>query len=341
MPALSVMRYMNSVGLIPQLLICDIAFHVRQYPLIVNELNKSKIQYKEIRELPVDYDVMFSEAMGACDFENYWLTESNNRGKTNIMLLNELSIYQHQRSSPYLQKLVNENKVHGICTKIEKTIQHYKKFAGKVFMINTGDPDWDFWQTKEFKNKVKDLRSKFGDKIYVVCENFYQKEKLLPFIDMCIREAEKLGFKIFISTHPDRWGEVPKKYHKYCDRSILHHVLFSAASHVTINITSSVSIENLLLGTKVGCTPAVFNCKTWGDTQWLSKKDWFGIVPKHIDPEILKMFFPIFSSKDLINFLTSTTPIVSIQQVEKLIGRISVPSYSEYLFKTLEQKLKK
>ena len=64
MPAMSVMRYMNSTGIIPQLLIGE-------REAIKKELALYNIKYQEINKLP-DYDVMLSEAYGHLPFERHW-----------------------------------------------------------------------------------------------------------------------------------------------------------------------------------------------------------------------------------------------------------------------------
>lgn len=339
MPALSVMRYMNSVGIVPQLLINNIQnFGGDQHSLIVNKLNRWGVKYNEIRSLPT-YDVMFSESGGHCSFEMNWLKESKKRGKSNIILLSDVSAFQQLVPSSFHKKFVEDKVIDGICAKIEKTVAFYKEFLGDIFLINIGDPEWDWWQTDEYKEKVEKARSELGHKVLVICED-YAFEECIPYTELCIERAESLNFKVVINIHPDRWYAAPKQFSKYFNTSRHHHVLFTVASHAISSIVSSVVAENLFLGTKVGCSPVVFHCKREGNHKWLNKHTWLKQVPKHVSREILNLISPIFDENDLNNFLSSEST-VTVKSAEKAFGKINVPCYTEHLFETLDRKLGK
>ena len=49
----------------------------------------------------------------------------------------------------------------------------------------------------------------------------------------------------------------------------------------------------------------------------------------------------VFNEKDFDNFLSSPKPKVLIETAEKAFGKINVPCYTEYLFKTLDKRLGK
>ena len=49
MTALSVMRYMNSVGLTPQILMNGVEYHVDQRAAITGVLNRYNVKFKEIK----------------------------------------------------------------------------------------------------------------------------------------------------------------------------------------------------------------------------------------------------------------------------------------------------
>lgn len=328
MPAMSVMRYMNLVGITPQLLIGESVSTKK-------ELDLYKVKYKEITKLP-DYDVMFSEANGHIPFEIHWLTESRKRRKINVSLINSLSAVRIPIPTffPDKTKLLD-----GICMKAEVHLLQYSDFTKGLFLVNVGDPDWDWWKTDEFKEKVRGIKERFGNKILVLCGVFVCPE-FIPYIEFCIKKAESLGFKPIINYHPDRWSYVPEKFHKYCNRSIHHHVLFSAASHLIVNIDSTVVSECLFLETKIGCSLAIYHYIRRGNHVWLDKDAWVKEVSKRMKQEIIDMVEFVFDENDLERFLSSSKSIVSMEQAAKAFGRIDVPCYSEYLFKTLDKKLK-
>lgn len=337
MPAISVMRYMNFVGLIPQLLINGTEFGKNQHQLITKELNRYKIKYNEIKK-PSNYDVMFSEGTGFfCLFEKYWLKESKKRGKSNVVLSNSLSGWRNDVNPYFLPE--NTKLIDGICMKIEEHLLYYKEFTKGLFLVNVGDPDWDWWSTNEFKEKVKKVKSELGNKILVLCEAFILSKDDTPYTEFCIKQAENLGFKVVINVHPDRQQFAPKQFLRYCNTTVYHHVLFKAASHTIGNIGSSTTVENLFLGTKVGCNPIVAHCAGHGEHRWLGRKTWITKVSKHFKSEILSMISPIFDEKELHSFLSSSKLEVSVQSTEKVFGKINVSCYAEYLFKTLDKKL--
>lgn len=335
MPSMSVMRYMNSVGIIPQILLGE------PEPT-KKELDSYKVKYQEIDKLP-DYDVMISEGMGFLPFEVQWMTESKKRNKTNVMLINSTTAYRNYVVSYFLPS--KTKLLDGICMKIEETVLHYKEFTENLFLINVGDPDWDYWKTDEFKEKVEKVKSELGDKILVLCE-FYGCDECLQYIEFCIKKAENLGFKIIINLHPSCWEYGWKKdfdnFRKYCNTDIHHHVLFKAASHMIGNIQSSVIAEGLFLETKVGCNPIVAHHDGFGEGEkWLDRSSWLIKVSKHMKQEIIDTVDLVFNEKDLDGFLSNSEKKVSMQEATKAFGKINVPCYTEYLFKTLDERLSK
>lgn len=343
MPALSVMRYMNSVGLIPQLLINDTKFNAKgklvedQLPLIVEELNRYRINYTKVND-PSGCDVMFSEGVGAfCSFEKKKLIDSKGLGKTNVVLVNSLSGWRNQLNPyfrPGLTRLID-----GICMKVEEHLLNFKEFTKKLFLVNVGDPDWDWWQSDEFTNEVKKVNSRFGDKIFVFGDVFIEPASSIPYVESCIAISKKLGFKFMINPHPDRWDMIPKQFYKYCNREIHHHVLFKAASHVVGHVSSSIILESMLLGTRAGTDPTVAHCDGQGKHRWLDRDSFRTKIAKHLKQEIIDMVPLVFDEEDIHNFLSSFEPNAPVEVVGKAFGKIDVPCYSEYLFKTLDKKL--
>jgi len=340
-PALSVMRYLNSVGITPRLLITgqqwgsDPSF-LTQRTNIRRELKLWGIKYEMLKSVPNDYDVMFCEGMGSFNgFEKTCLTKSKQLHKKNVMLVNSISPWRNEVNPYFLPE--KTGLLDGICMRMNEHLLHYKEFTKNLFLINVGDPDWDWWTTSEFKKEVAKTNAKFGKKILLYCGVFATPDQAIPYVRLWIKQAERLGFKFMINPHPDRWKLMPLEFVKYCNRHIDHHVLFKAASHIVSSPNCSVLMEGLLLGTKAGSTPLIAHCAGHGQHRWLDKKAWHIKVPKHIKPEIFKMIPPIFDEKDMINFLSSPVN-VSAELVKKELGIINVPNYSEYLFKTLDEK---
>ena len=337
MPAMSLMRYMNSVGLVPQLLIPGFSFGEDQHKLIVDELNRYNVKYVEITKLP-NYDVMFSEGVGTFSpFEKRWMAESKKLGKTNVMLVNSTSAYRNIINTYFLPE--KTGLLDGICMKMEEHLFHYQEFTKDLFLINVGDPDWDWWGTDEFKNEVDKTRSMFGDKILVFGEPFLLPKQAIPYAELCIKQAKSLGFKFVINPHPDRGDIVPEQFRKYCNRNIHHHVLFKAATHIVTSINCSLLAEGLFLGTKVGSDSFIPHCEEWVTHKWLDKNSWLTKAPKHVKQEILDMISFVCDKKDIYEFLSNNKLGATVEVAGKAFGKIVVPCYSEYLFETLDKKL--
>lgn len=338
MPALSVMRYMNSVGIIPQVLIESQMWplpHDRKW--IIKEFNRYGVKFVEPK-FPPEFDVLFTEGMGAFNpFESYWLKESKQRGRTNIILVNSLSGWRNHSNhffGPEYTGLID-----GVCMKIEEHLLNFKEFTKDLFLVNVGDPDWDWWQTDEFKNEVEKVNVRFGKKIFVFGDVFIDPTNSIPYVESCIAISKRLGFKFVINPHPDRWDMIPKKFLRYCNRDIHHHVLFKAASHVVCHISSSIIVESMLLGTKAGTDPTVAHCDGWGKHRWLDKDSFRSKIANHLNQEIIDMIPLVFDEEDINDFLASSEPNAPVEVVGKAFGKIDVPCYSEYLFQTLDKKL--
>lgn len=335
---MSLMRYMNSVGIVPQLLINGVAFGADQRALIIQELNKYRVKYNEIKTLS-NHDILFCEGMGSFSpFEKKWLSVSRKQGKKNVMLVNGLSGWMNDKFPYFLPD--KTGLLDGICMKMDEHIRNFERYTKGLFLINVGDPDWDWWQTAEFNREVANTKAKLGPKVLVYCGIFAIPGPAISYINFCIKQAESLGFKFVILPHPDRWELMPKQFYKYCDRTIHHHVLFKAASHVISSITCSVITECLLLGTKVGCDFFIGHSEGWGKHKWMNAPSWQAKVAKQMKREILDMT-SLVEEKSLSTFLSSATPGASIVAAEKAYGKLNVPCYSEYLFKTLDTKLGK
>jgi len=334
---------MNSVGMVPQILINALKFCGEDhYKLIREELDRYGIRYNSVVDLcATGHDVLFSEGMGAfCFSEDFWLKQSKDLGKTNIILINSLSGWRNRPNHFFGPKYTGL--IDGVCMKIEEHLLSFKEFTEDLFLINTGDPDWDWWQTNEFKNEVKKVNSKYGNKIFVFGDVFIEPTSSIPYVESCIAISKELGFKFIINPHPDRWDMVPKKFYKYCNRDIHHHVLFKAASHVVCHVSSSIILESMLLGTRAGTDPTIAHCDGWGKHRWLDNKDLFRTkISKHLKQEIIDMIPLVFNREDISNFLSSSKPNAPIETVGKVFGKIDVPCYCEYLFQTLDKKLMK
>jgi len=338
-PAMSLMQYMNAVGIVPQLLINGTAFGADQHALIVQELNKYKVKYKEIKTL-FNHDVLFSEGLGTfSSFEKSWLSISRKQGKKNVMLVNGLSGWMNDELPYFLPD--KTALLDGICMKMEEQIRNFERFTKGLFFVNVGDPDWDWWKTDEFSREVAKAKAKLGPKSLVYCGIFSIPEQEIPYTNFCIKQAEKLGFKFIINPHPDRWYLMPKQFYKYCNMDIHHHVLFKAASHVISSITCSVITESLFLGTKVGCDGFIGHCAGHGKHKWLDRNSWLAKVSKNIKQEILNMTSLVSDEKSLSTFLSSSEPGASIKAAEKVFGKKYFPSYGRCLFETLDRKLGK
>ncbi|MEK0337740.1 MAG: hypothetical protein QQN41_09945, partial [Nitrosopumilus sp.] len=88
--------------------------------------------------------------------------------------------------------------------------------------------------------------------------------------------------------------------------------------------------------------PAIYHCDgCWGRHIWLDREKWYAEAPKHLRQEIIDLVSIVFNEKELGEFLSDSKSKVSIKDAERVFGKIDVPCYTEYLFKTLDERLGK
>jgi hypothetical protein len=310
------------------------------YEYITKIIKQRQVQVKFVNAPPKDYDVMFSESSGfASKWEKLILTSSKNIGKINIKVKNAISMQRNIRNINYLPEHTKHT-LDGICVKENRSIIHYREFTNGLFLLNTGDPDWDWFITDDFKKQVHDTNEKYGEKFLLLGAGFINSEEI-PYYRMLIAEAEVNGFNVAIRIHPGCERRKDAALHTYYDMDTDGFVLDAAASHVIENISSAMLAESLLLGTKVGCTPAIRHFLGYGVPHlWVSDYNkWHkNILPK-VGKELLDII-PIISDRfELAKFLSDDKLPVSSEHIDKLFGWPKVPNYCSYFFESVEKQL--
>jgi hypothetical protein len=292
-------------------------------------------------KLPEDYEVMFSQSAGLDDFERMSLVNSWAKGKTNVKLHNSMSTYNALVNINYVKARV-KGKLHGFCMKEQRAVDHYKRFLPEsdVWYLNVGDPDWDYFQTEEFKAGVQSVQATYGEKLLLVLASFDSGKPECDFWTTVIPWAVANGFRVLIRPHPGCEHRIPPVLRQYAAPNIHRHVLFAAASHVIGEMASSVIGECMFLGTKVGSYPFVPHTPKYGVHSWMDNDTtWWEAIVKHVGPKLLSYVPFVHTSGSMAEFLEDSKPLITERQMDDLWGWPRVPCYSEHLFQCLERKL--
>ena len=332
-PQLSLMKYLEALG-IPPLVICQLEV---DRSTVLSQISNAIL----VDDVPIDFNVAFSTSAGLDDFERECLIKSRAIGKINIKLHNSMSTNNTIENPNYTTERV-DGRIHGICTREQRAIRHFQKFLPDVFYLNTGDPDWDYFRTQEFKGEVDRVHKWCGKKLLLICSPF--KEELgefeVEFWKLVIDWAERIGFRVVIRSHPGRATYVPKELRPFLHNEIHRHVIFAAASHVLVANCSTVIGECMLLGTKVGSFPMVPHNGKYGKHDWIDDPvSWHNITAGQIGKDLLS-YLPYVHTRGTLNeFLSSPNPLISQEQMDSIWGWPRVDCYSEYLFKCVEEKV--
>ena len=337
-PQLSVIRHLNALGIEPYVL-ADSNGDVGN---ISGMLQGSMFHpIPSPNSLPRDYDVMFSQSAGLDAFERDSLTNSWRKGKTNVKLHNSMSTYNTLTNINYIQARV-KGRLHGFCMKEQRSVEHFRRFLPEpnVWYLNVGDPDWDYFQTEEFKSGVKAVRQSYGDKILLVLISFDSGAVECRFWRTVIPWAVAKGFRVLIRPHPGCEHRIPADLQKYQAPDLHRHVLFAGASHVLGEMASSVIGECMLLGTKVGSYPFVPHTPRYGVHSWMDDDTrWRGAIVKQVGARLLSYVPFVHTAGSLGSFLLDTKPLITTEQMDELWGWPRVPNYCDYLLQSLERKL--
>ncbi len=340
-PQLSLMKYLNALGIEPYYIMQDTGMLIygEKYIPILAELKMKRVPSPE--QLPDDYDVMFTQSVGLDGYENACLVNSWAKGKINIKLHNSMSTYNRIVNVNYTPDRVRGH-IHGICMKEQRAVDHYRLFLSDTdsWMLNVGDPDWDYFQTEEFKTAVSDTKKKYGDKTVLICASFDSGKVEANFWTAVIPWMVAKGFCVLIRPHPGCEKHIPLHLQKYASPNLHRHVLFAAASHVIAEMASSVVGESMLLKTKVGGYPFVPHTPKYGRHSWMDNDmTWRESMAKQVGARMLASVPFIHNKSSVDEFLADSTPCVTDQQADELWGWPKVPCYCEHLFKCVEEKL--
>lgn len=333
-PQATLIKYLNSFGIVP-LAIC-------QLPIDVETINRSGLLVKyinSINEIPHDYDVSLSQSAGLDQFEKGCLLKSLSFGKINIKVHNSMSTYNNLVNIHYTEQRVN-GRIHGICMREQRAIDHFKKFNNKVFYLKTGDPDWDYLKSNEYHESVLKLKSSIGNKVLLICNSFDCGNIEGNFIRLIIKWAEDLGFRVFIRLHPGNERNIPKDLVSYVAPNVHRYTMLSSASHVIGEMASTIIGECHLLGVKVGSYPFAPHTIKYGSHEWIDNLPlWKSKITKQVGKELLEKVPFVHTTATLKEFLSDKNPIINEDEINKIWGWPKVESYSSYLFECLENKI--
>lgn len=332
-PSLSLIYYLNSVGIKPYVAVK----HQEDW----NTIRASNVFIRKVAQIPSDYDILLTEGAGLGmndeGYERWRIQETAARGKISLSLNMAVSI-MNTTVNPYC-KDAEKLGVYGICMNDSRSIQHYNSFFPTLHFFNTGNPDWDYLRSEECKKVVNSWRNKLGSRVLVVGCGVPRIE-FLSWFKRIARKANQLGFTVILRKHPDTI--LPEELSKYHINGIHRLALTKIASHyISDNFASTSVAENLFTGTKVGASPLIVHHKSWGNFIWIEeKKDWESLVLSSTDSTRVSEMVPLINSEEsLTKFLSDSTPAISSAENQKFFGGPITSNYSEYFFKHVEEKL--
>jgi hypothetical protein len=340
-PQLSLLRYLNGLDIEPYVLLQDCGMFEagEPYRLLLNALNLKFV--KSPTDLPNDYDVMFSQSVGLDAFEEACLVNSWGIGKTNIKLHNSMSTYNTITNINYTPARVRGH-VHGFCMKERRSVDHYRLFLPEsdAWFLNVGDPDWDYFQTEEFKNAVVQTKEELGSKVLLLCISFDSGRAECRFWSDVIPWADAKGFAVKIRTHPGCESRVPENLKKYIAPNLHRHVLFAASSHVIAEMASTVVGECMMLQTRVGSYPFAPAAFGYGKHGWFDDDaKWKNVILKNVGATLLSYVPFVHTKRTMEDFLAKDEPYITDAQADVLWGWPKVPCYSSHLFESVEKKM--
>ncbi len=335
---LSLMRYLNSFEIVPYL------SWDKQHIETAKGLKKSGVIFKQRKagDGQLDYDVVFSESSGVSKFEKRTLEDSKRQGKINIKINNSISINKNLVNKYYVPEKTKDT-LHGIFLKGQRTVNHFKKFTGDLFLLNGGDPDWDQFNTDEFKTQVKEVQNKYRDKFLLIGLSLHHKEEGI-WCEEIIAQANKRKMRVVICIHPGVEHLIEKflnkPIQKHIDHSTPRYVLFASASHIIANISSSMIAEGLYFGKKVGCNSSIVNFIKYGKPHlWVEDhQEWIEhIIPK-VGKYACKNIPRINTNEEIDKFLSTDLSFMNQNEVDSFFGWKRVSSYCEHLFQEVERQ---
>ncbi len=320
-------RYMNKLGMAPRILAGD--------EDVIQHLKDNDIFFDKLKKLPDDYDMLISLTTGYMSFSLYFLEKSIRLGKINLLaIVPSLPICQEYEAYGPTQTRF----LHGVCVPDVRTINTLKLLNKEVLYLNTGCPTWDDFLTDEFNEQVNHVKRLFGEKLLIITidhdipEEFSYFEKMAP-------HAESLGYKVIMQVHPSMQKKIPENLIKYINPGIDRYVLFAAASHIINFIASSMTPESLFLGAKLACKPLGTGplSQYVGDLQWFRDiKQWYEYHQPFFEPELLDWIPLVHDEESLAEFLSTMQKPFTSEQITELFKWPKVKSYSEHLFRVID-----
>ncbi len=320
-------RYLNSVGVIPRILIGD-----GEVPAVLRDNN---IVYESLADLPDDYDIFVPLATGFMPFTRYWLEASLARDKVNLWVL--LTPLPFECEGEFICP-TQTRFLHAMCVSDARTISVARRINSEVLMLNTGHPLWDNFETEEFRTEVGRVKRRYGRRLLVVPID-HDIPNDYAYAEQVIEYARNMGFQAIVQAHPGLKDKVPQSFRSFLNPGIDRYVLFSAASHVICFLLSTMSSECLRLGANVACKPLGIgpSCRKPGDYEWFNDIDhWYACHRPLFDPAFFEAVPLVYDPQTLTDFLQSDHPAMQQDRTAELFGWPRVPCYCEHLFRTVE-----
>lgn len=332
-PSLSLISYLNSVDVVPHAAIK----HNGENRIVLD----SKALVNKVTQIPSDYDILLTEGVGLGmndeGYERWRIQETAKRGKISLSLNMATSI-MNTTINPYC-KDAERLGVYGICMNDDRSIKHYTTFLPNLHFFNTGNPDWDYFKSRECEDEVNLWRGRLGNKILVI-GYAVPKPEFSSWFKMITEVAVRQGFAVVLRKHPDT--PLIEEFSKYYIENIHRLTLAKMATHyISDNFGSTSVAENFFAGTKVGTSPLIVHYKFWGDHIWLKERDAWetAVLNSTGSAKVLEMIPLIDNKESLDKFLLDDTPIFSLEENQKFFGGPITLNYSEHFFKCIEEKL--
>ena len=326
----SMIQYLNIHGITPMVAL--------GHPSFADLLKGLDVKY--VSDISNEHDILFTESAGLDGFEAACLLKSFQKGRVNLKIANSISIHKNIVNINYTPQKT-QGRIHGMCGRDQRTCTHFNSFNPGLKCLNVGDPDWDATNTTLFKQEVNIIKRAYNEKLLVICVCMDDPQEYL-WMDSIAAYAQLFGYGVIVHPHPGRIEQTVKYMQHFKSKlklniNVDHHMIFAAASHLLIEINSTVVAESLRFGTKVGATPMVSHSDGYGKHVWThTKEDWNKRTKNTVGPEIQNIVSPIIDASMLEEFL-STSSKVPIQKVDDIFGWPKVNNYCSYLFYTVDK----
>ncbi len=323
---LPLFKYLNRLGHRVRILVGDDS--------VSESLKEQGVNFERLDCLPGDHDAIISRGLGLIPFDRYWLEKNMTAGKLNIC--NPLFLNPCKAKFRPLEREFSRLG-HIICTSDGITLENTRSYNDDMVYLNTGHPEWDFFNSEKHRREVQEVKDRYGDKLCVLALPIFDVPRENDYTARCIRIGESMGYNVVIQIHPGFANKLDPVLHGYVNPGFRNFALFEAASHVVTFVYSFVVMECLNFETKVGCLPYAARYTSPNDHPWLDDDGlWYSWVEEKYPREFVGLLERIDSDERIEEFLSDSRAALTRKQFRELVRMPDVPSFTENVFREID-----